>query len=311
MGTVLDENNNPVIKAKVSVDAVDRRPTHALIRYVETDAAGHFQMDRLAWGKYKVFAENEAVGYPDMRWSFYSNDIFPTVVITPAAPTAKLQIPLGPKAGALKGSITNAVTGAPVNAGFKLSRAIDPNKWISTSVPPKYRVLLPPATDVLLEASAPGFRTWTPGHAVRLQPGSEMTLDIRLEPTHDPNLHPSKFLVPDGYVGWVVLEYNVKDAEPVPMDGVTKVFKFPSSGTLNTLSSGPERGADDGYFYYSPDGSLHQIPTDYRSGKAMIWGQHEGTRNGAMTQFGFFVGSEEQYKKYESRTTHPGPILLP
>jgi len=138
-----------------------------------------------------------------------------------------------------------------------------------------------------------------------------MALDIRLEPTHDTNLHPSKFLVPDGYVGWVLLEYNVKDAEPVPMDGVAKVFKFPSSGALNTSSTGPERGADDGYFYYSPDAPLHQIPTDYRNGKAMIWGQHEGTRKGALAQFGFFVGSEEQYKKHQSRATHPGPITAP
>jgi hypothetical protein len=40
----------------------------------------------------------------------------------------------------------------------------------------------------------------------------------------------------------------------------------------------------------------------------MIWGEHGGTRNGVMAQFGFFVGTEEQYKKYQTRMTRPGPI---
>ena len=42
----------------------------------------------------------------------------------------------------------------------------------------------------------------------------------------------------------------------------------------------------------------------------MIWGQYEGTRDGVLAQFGFFVGSEEQYKKFQARKTHPGPVLV-
>lgn len=207
--------------------------------------------------------------------------------------------------------MTNAANGAPLNVGLKLTRAASPDKWLSTSAPPDYRILLPSSTDVLLKVSAPGFKTWSPGHPLRLEPGAEMHLDISLEPAHDPDLHVSKFLVPDGYVGWLLLEYNVKDTEPVPIEAGVKVFKFPSNGALNTSAPGPETGADDEYFYYSTDGSLREIPTDYRNGKGMIWGQHEGTRNGALSQFGFFVGSEEQYKKYQSRATHPGRISAP
>lgn len=296
-GTIVDENGAPVVKAKVNADPADGRPRGSLVRYVETDASGHFLIDRLVWGKYKVFAKKEDAGYPDVSWSFYSNDVFSVVAITPTTPTAELRIQLGPKAGVLIGSVTNAVTGAPVNAGLRLSRAADPNKWISTSVPPEYRVLLPSATDVLLEASAPGFKTWTLGYPLRLQLGSEMHLDIFLEPSYDPNLHASRFLIPDGYVGWLQLEYGVKDAKPVAVEDDVKVFKFPKSGTLETSSSGPDRGAAKEYFYYAEDRPTRPIPTDYRSGHGMIWGEHDGTVGGVFRQFWFFVGTEEQYKK--------------
>jgi hypothetical protein len=310
-GIVVDEKDIPLNQAKVNADAMNGRTRATAIRYVETDGSGHFLIDRLEWGKYTVFAMKEDSGYPNMALSFYSNDAFPSVTITPAAPTAEIRIQLGPKAGILTGSLVNAANGAPVDAGFKLIRAASPGKWISTSVPPNYRILVPSSTDVLLEASAPGFKTWNPGHPLHLGPGAEMRLDILLEPSHDPNLHPSKFLVPDGYAGWLLLEYNIKDAEPTPIEAGVKVFKFPPNGALNTSASGPERGADDEYLYYSADGSLREIPTGYRNGKGMIWGQHEGTRNGTLSQFGFFVGTEEQYKKYQLQATHPGPISTP
>lgn len=301
-GTVVDEKGVALRKAKVNARPISGGPSKSIQHYVETDKEGHFLIDRLRWGTYGVFAMEEESGYPDMSASLYSNDVFPTVTITPSSPVAELRISLGPRAGIVTGSVTNAATGAPLNSSLKLIRAVAPNKWLSTSAPPSYRILLPPSTDVLLEASAPGFKTWTLPRPLSLQPGAELHLDIALEPSHDPDLHPSKFLVPDGYVGWLLLEYNVKDAGPVPIEAGAEVFKFPPSGTLNTSSPGPQRGAEDEYFYYSADGSLRQIPTDYRNGKAMIWGQHEGTRNGALSQFGFFVGAEEQYKKAGGRS---------
>jgi hypothetical protein len=318
-GTVVDENGATVNKAKVNADPVDNRPMGSLVRYVETDANGQFLIDRLAWGKYKVFAKKEDDGYPDMNWSFYSDDIFQIVAITPSTAVAKLRIQLGPKGAILIGTVSNIVTGAPVNAGFKLIRAASPEKWISTSVAPDYRVLLPPTTDVLLEVSAPGYVTWCYGgpsdiskrSPLRLTSGFEMHLDIRLEPARDPKLHSSKFMVPDGYVGWLQLEYNVKEGPLVPIEGGKKVFKFPASGVLKTSSAGPDRGAEDEYVYYSEADSVHQIPMQYWSGNGMVWGNYEGFKGGVMSLFGFFVGTEEQYKKYQSRSTQPGRIHNP
>lgn len=307
-GTVTDEHNAPIAKARVNANPADGRPMASLVRFVETDENGHFLIDRLAWGKYKVFAKKEDLGYPDMSWSFYSNDVYLAVEITPTVRTAEVRIQLGPKAGVLTGSITNALTGAPIPASLMIRRAASPSKWLSPGVATGYRVLLPPSTDVLLEVSAPGFKTQKFPSPLNLQPGAEMHLDIALEPAHDTSLHPSEFLVPDGYVGWVRLEHNLKGAPPVPVEDGVKIFKFPESGVLETSSYGPERGAEDEYFYYSQDGSRRQIPQDYRGGKGTIWGQYQGSKGGVMTLFGFFIGSEEEYKKFQSQAGHPGPI---
>jgi len=307
-GIILDEKGVPVADAKVNAAPVDGRLPPKVVRYVLTDSEGRFAIEGLDWGRYGVFAMKEDSAYPDMSASLYSNDVFPTAVLAPENATANVQIHIGPKAGLLIGSLRNASTGAPIPATLRLSRAAAPGKWIATSLPPDFRVLIPSSTDVQVEVWAPGFQAWKYPIPVRLNPSSEIHLEISLEPSHDPDLHPSRFLVPDGYVGWVLLNYNVREAEPVPTDNNIKTFKFPASGALNTSSPGPQRGAEDEYFYYSPDGSTRSIPMNYGNGKGMIWGQHEGTRNGELAQFGFFVGTEEQYKKFQTRMTHPGPV---
>ena len=307
-GTVVDENLIPVFGAKVNAEALDSRPTGSLVRYVESDSKGHFVIDRLGPGKYRVFASKEEAGYPDLGWSFYSNDVFQTAAVTSADPTAEVRIQLGPRAGVITGFVSDAATGAPVPAAFKLSRAGQPNKWISPSVAPKYRLLVPSAIYIVIEVSAPGFKTWSLGHSLRLQSGSEMRLDVSLEPDRNPNLHRSRFLVPDGYSGWLELEYGVKDgAAPITEDGI-RVFKFPASGLLKASGPGPEPGAEDDFEYFSEIGSQRQIPIDYALGKGMVWGKYQGFKAGVPSLYGFFVGTEEQYKRHQSEAAHPGPI---
>jgi hypothetical protein len=135
IGTVQDEAGNPVSGAKVRADPMDRPSGGSAVRDVQTDADGHFRIDHLDWGKYKLFAKKEESAYPDTYWSFYSGDALLVATLSPLAPVADIRIPLGPKAGILKGIVRNSITGAPLSAGFKLSRVDDSNRWISTSVP--------------------------------------------------------------------------------------------------------------------------------------------------------------------------------
>lgn len=307
-GRVLDEKGLPLKGAKVHAEPMNGAAREGFVRYVETNEHGEYVIDRLAWGQYKVFALKEDSDYPNPYWSFYAQGLLLTTTITRTVPVADVEVRLGPRAGILTGSIKNAITGAPVNSSIKLLRVASPEKWISTSVAPDYRVLLPAGTEVLLEVSAPGFKPWNPGHPLLLHSGVELRLNVGLQPSYDPNLQPSRFLVPSGYEGWLLLEYGVKDAEPALPTDKFKTFRFPGTGELRTSSAGPEIGADNEYFYYSPDGTLREISGDYASGKGMIWGQYEGSRNGIMSQFGFFIGSEALYKKYKSQATHPGPV---
>ena len=189
-GTVIDEKGLPVSVAQVRVDPMDGRPRADVVRLVETDKGGVFSMDNLDLIRYKVFAMKEAAGYPNTAFGFYSNHIFPTVTLTPGAPKAEITLKVGPPSGVMSGSVTDAVTGTPVLAGFLLRRISDPGNWISLSQKADYRVLVPPGVEVSVEVSAPGYKTWYYGgsadpmkrNPIRLDSREELKLDIRLEP---------------------------------------------------------------------------------------------------------------------------------
>jgi hypothetical protein len=97
---------------------------------------------------------------------------------------------IGPPAAVVKGIVEDARSGTRVNATFLLRRALDPGNWISESQRPDYRVLAPPDVDVLLEVTAPGYKTWYYGGTadalkrppIRLESRKEMILDVQLEP---------------------------------------------------------------------------------------------------------------------------------
>ena len=61
----------------------------------------------------------------------------------------------------------------------------------------------------------------------------------------------SRFLIPEGYVGWVHVEFDVPGAEPVSSQQGQYVFNIPADGKLSTSS--PERFGwnNDEYFYVS------------------------------------------------------------
>ena len=189
-GLVVNEEGTPIAEAKVHAEPLDGRTRGTLVRYVETDAQGRFRIDRLEWGKYMISAKKEESGYPDMMYAFYNNNLFTTVTLSQLSPLADVRIQLGPQAGVLTGTITDAESGNPVNAGFRFTPAERPNNWLSKSAPPRYRVLLPAREGVFLEVTAPGYKKWhyggTPsapkGIPLRLASGAEMVLDIRLEP---------------------------------------------------------------------------------------------------------------------------------
>lgn len=107
----------------------------------------------------------------------------------------------------------------------------------------------------------------------------------------------SRFLIPDGYVGWVRVEFEVPGAPSAPAENGQYVFRIPPDGMLRTSS--PERygwGKDE--YYYVSGSSLHKLPTDANG--RLVWGQingEQGGPSGPRRYEEFFVGTEQQFKE--------------
>ena len=118
-----------------------------------------------------------------------------------------------------------------------------------------------------------------------------------------------RYVIPEGYVGWLRIDYGVNDAHapgygveralPLPVrDGVV-VAEFPASGHLVTSSETEFGWASDQYFY-SAKGKL--TPLSQAKGSAMVWNKFNGRLGGAASQTEmFFVGDEADYMKYGYR----------
>ncbi len=107
----------------------------------------------------------------------------------------------------------------------------------------------------------------------------------------------SRFLIPEGYVGWVRVEFQVNGASPLPVEGGEYLFKFPPSGLLRTSSSEEYGWAKDHYFYYSEKGA-RVLPDTPPGGGGLIWGKINGEKSGSQGKRKyeeFFVGTEHQF----------------
>ena len=106
---------------------------------------------------------------------------------------------------------------------------------------------------------------------------------------------PSRYLVPEGYVGWVRITFRKNGAPPLPIEDNHYLFKFPASGLLETSSDIEYGVGSDEYFYYCGD-TRRKI-----DGGSMTWGGYTGWSGNNFAERtdvheGFFVGTEEQFK---------------
>jgi hypothetical protein len=106
----------------------------------------------------------------------------------------------------------------------------------------------------------------------------------------------SRFLIADGYTGWVRIEFEVSGAPPLPMEGGEYILRIPANGLLRTSSVEQYGWARDRYFFDSAQG-LRPIPDSGED--AMIWGKLNAEAveaNGKRKYEEFFVGTEKQFK---------------
>src|SRR5262249_51898425 len=76
-GLVSARTGEPLKGIKVDASPADGRPHTRALRFVETDSTGQYTIDNLDFGIYKVFAQNENMGYPNTHFDFYGENKIP------------------------------------------------------------------------------------------------------------------------------------------------------------------------------------------------------------------------------------------
>lgn len=187
-GLVLNEIGTPVAKALVNADLVDGKIRAKALQYVETDEQGHFTIEHLEWGSYRLFTKKEQDGYPNTRFAFYGPDPPPTVSVTAQAPKADITLRIGPKAGKLRIlSVTDATTGKDLTnvSGVDLRRTGMPRTFIGLG--PSDNILIPSGIDVTIKIESNGYEQWPPVNQsqlgqIRLAPEQVFDLRVQLQP---------------------------------------------------------------------------------------------------------------------------------
>jgi hypothetical protein len=110
------------------------------------------------------------------------------------------------------------------------------------------------------------------------------------------SLRSSRFLIPDGYTGWIRIEFEVRGAPPLPIDHGEYTITIPADGVLRTSSVEQYGWARDRYYYHSGQ-NMRSLPDSGAS--AMIWGKLNGEAagtSGKQKYEEFFVGTADQFK---------------
>lgn len=196
-GNVYYENGNPANGATVYVVPADRGFDLSFPR-AKTDSTGHFVISHLWLGKFAIGAEKLDEGYPRMVDAFYNRFEFQTVTLTKRRPeVGGVNVRLGAKAGVLVGTVVDSTTGAPLNPVVEFRWVSDPNIFLTGRDLENSGLheLVPSDRDLTMKVWDSGYKCWYyPGTSdkseskpVRLKPGEEEKLDIRLERVTDSN----------------------------------------------------------------------------------------------------------------------------
>ncbi len=107
----------------------------------------------------------------------------------------------------------------------------------------------------------------------------------------------SRFFIPEGYVGWVRVEFQVNGTPVVPVEEGEYRFKVPPSGLLRTSSPEEFGWAKDHFFYYS-EKATRMLPETGPGGGGLVWGKINGEESGSQGKKKyeeFFIGTEQQF----------------
>lgn len=112
---------------------------------------------------------------------------------------------------------------------------------------------------------------------------------------------PAMVYVPDGYVGWLRIEYGVPGKPELKTDffGPWEYQWFPASGLLQTSSLLRDGAATVNYFYYSGN-QTRPVRDDMVNGGVISWCVKKPNGSKLNRDFlTFFVGPKQEYEKHK------------
>ena len=112
---------------------------------------------------------------------------------------------------------------------------------------------------------------------------------------------PANIYIPEGYVGWVRIEYGVEGAPELERDflGPWEYQRFPPSGLLQTSTELHHGAASANYFSYSENGE-RPLPYEMINGGIISWCAERPDGTDLDRHFlTFFVGPKEEYQKHQ------------
>lgn len=125
-----------------------------------------------------------------------------------------------------------------------------------------------------------------------------------------------RYLIPEGYVGWIIIHYMMPDYHDIPTNNEgLKIIKIPPSGEFKTSYNPTTTNRTEGrygaeYYYYSDDGE-RVVPIEL-----IDWRGNQGRVDELGKYYEFrtrlWVGTQEQYAKYsmaDYSNPKPGPIF--
>jgi len=189
-GLVVDQEGQPAKAIKLIAFPLGV-PLATTLPYTRTDQDGRYRLTDIPWwGRYTVYAEDEAAGYSMSNGQLIDlSDKIEEVTLSPQHAEAELDLRLPPKAGFLEIHPSNKETGAAitqVEIQVLLPEKPERPVW-SRWRPSNCVILVPPGKEVLLHVTCPGFREWAEsvgkGKPLRVPSGDRLTLNVELKPS--------------------------------------------------------------------------------------------------------------------------------
>lgn len=108
----------------------------------------------------------------------------------------------------------------------------------------------------------------------------------------------SLYEIPEGYRGWVVIQYGDSSCPPLKSEGIYLVVRFSPRGRACTSAPQPRGWTIDRHYYLDERGNRTALPLSHIGEGGMIWaGSSTNPPGVSFARHTFFVGTEDELQQ--------------